>query len=761
VNKTISEFRKNSLIRSITVVTILFLFLSQGCIARQDDPSKLSLKRIYTDKEFTPKRFGPARWLEDGKGYTTLEESAEVNGKDIVHYDTRSGKRSILVEAKNLIPEGKDKPLEISDYTWSTDGRRLLIFTNTRRVWRYHTRGDYWVLELDSLKLRQLGRTVKSTTMKFAKFSPDAKKVAYVSEKNIYVESLLSGKIKQITIDGGDNIINGTFDWLYEEELSLRDGFRWSPDSKKIAYWQMDTEGIGIFYMINNLDSVYPELIPIPYPKVGTTNPAARIGVVGAEEGKTRWFEIPGDPRNHYLARMDWAAGSQEVVIQQLNRLQNRNLVMLGDCTTGKVKTILTEQDKAWVDITDDLYWLDQGKYFMWSSERDGWKHIYRVSRDGKEVKLITPGDYDVISLVKIDEKNGYIYYIASPDDYIYRYLFRSRIDGKGEMEKLSPSLQSGHHRYQISPDAAWAIHTFSNSATPPLIDLVSLPGHNRVRVLEDNTELKAKYAQLKIRQREFFKVEIEPGIELDGWMIKPYDFDPAAKYPVFFHVYGEPWSSTVQDNWSGGDLWHQLLAQQGYLIMSIDNRGTNVPRGRKWRKSIYRQIGILASFDQAAAARKIMQWDFVDPDRIGIWGWSGGGSMTLNCMFRFPEIYSTGIAIAFISNQKFYDTCYQERYMGMPDDNVEGYRDGSPITHAHNLAGSLLLIHGSGDDNCHYQNCEHLINELIKHNKMFSMMEYPMRSHGIHERDNTSRHLRELMTGFLNKNMPPGPRHK
>lgn len=744
----------------LTVSYILLLHPPQ-LGARQDDAPWLSLKRIYTDTEFRPKRFGPARWLENGKGYTTLEEDAADTGKDIVLYETKSGARSILVAAANLIPEGHTEPLEISDYFWSEDGQRVLIFTNTRRVWRYHTRGDYWLLELDSLELKQLGRTVKPCTMKFAKFSPDGHNVAYVSEKNIFLESLESGGIKQLTHDGGDNIINGTFDWLYEEELSLRDGFRWSPDSKKIAYWQMDTSGIDNFYMINNLDSIYPKLIPIPYPKVGTINPAARIGVVNATGGKTRWLEIPGDPRNHYLARMDWAADSQEVVLQQLNRLQNQNIVMLGNCETGKVKTVINERDEAWVEITDDLFWLEQGKSFMWSSERDGWRHIYRVSRDGKNIKLITPGDYDVVSLEKIDEKNGYIYYIAAPKEHIHRYLFRTRIDGTGEMEKLSPDLQSGHHRYQISPDAAWAIHTFSNSSTPPQIDLVSLPSHKRIRVLEDNADLQAKYNRLKIRQREFFKIEIEPGVVLDGWMIKPYDFDRSAQYPVFFHVYGEPAGSTVQDSWSAGDLWHQLLAQQGYIVMSIDNRGTNVPRGRKWRKSIYRQIGILASFDQAAAARKILQWDFVDPERIGIWGWSGGGSMTLNCMFRFPEIYKTGIAIAFISNQKFYDTCYQERYMGLPDDNAEGYRDGSPITHAHKLKGNLLLIHGSGDDNCHYQNCEHLINELIKHNKMFSMMEYPMRSHSINERENTTRHLRELMTRYLNDKLPPGPRRR
>ncbi len=749
----------NKLAQTSLILFIILSIFSLPLFAQQDDLSKLTLKRIYTDRDFATKGYGPVRWLEEGKSYTTLEKSDKDDGRDIVQYETRTGKHIVLVAITRLIPEGETKPLSISDYNWSKDGKKLIIFTNTRRVWRYPTRGDYWVLNLENMNLKQLGRTVKPTTMMFAKFSPDGKQVAYVSEQNIYIESLETGEIKQITTDGGDNIINGTFDWLYEEELSLRDGFRWSPDSRHIAYWQIDTDSIGIYYMVNNLDSIYSKLISVPYPKVGTTNPAARIGVVSAKGGETRWFDIPGDPRNHYLARMDWAANSKEVFIQQLNRLQNANKVMLGDITTGKVRTILTETDEAWVDVNNDLHWLNDGKFFTWNSERDGWAHIYLVSRDGSEMRLITPGDYDVISIEKIDEKNGYIYYIASPDNATHRYLFRTRLDGKGNKERLSPLDQPGHHRYQISPDAQWAIHTFSNSSMPPKINLVSLPNHTSVRILEDNSELKGKLSQIILSKKEFFNVEIEPGVVLDGWMIKPIDFDPAKKYPVFFFVYGEPAGSMVQDNWSGGDLWHYMLAQQGYLIMCIDNRGTNMPRGREWRKCIYRQIGILAPLDQAAAARKIMEWNFVDSQRIGIWGWSGGGSMTLNCLFRFPEIYKMGIAIAFVSDQKLYDTCYQERYMGLPDDNELGYREGSPITHAHKLEGNLMIIHGSADDNVHFQNFERLVDELIKNNKKFSMMVYPMRSHSIYERENTSRHLREMMTWYLNNNLPAGPK--
>ena len=703
--------------------------------------------------------FGPARWMDGGKYYTTLENAESVRGREIVRYETATGAREVLVSAGDLTPEGEERPLGISNYIWSSDGKQLMIFTNTRRVWRYNTRGDYWVLNLETRKLKQLGASVKPTTMMFAKFSPDNKKVGFVSEQNIYVEDLATGAVRQITSDGGGHIINGTFDWVYEEELNCRDGFRWSPDSKYIAYWQMNTEGIGDFYLINNLDSIYPELIKIPYPKVGTTNPAARIGVVAADGGDSRWFDIPGDPRNHYLARMEFAAGSnEEVMIQQLNRLQNTNKVMMGNIRTMQLNTILTETDKAWVDIHDDTEWMENGASFTWSSERDGWLHLYLVSRDGKKTRDVTPGNFDVVSIQCIDEKGGYVYYIASPDNPIQRYLYRSRIDGKGKAERISPANQTGQHQYIISPDAHYAIHTFSNHTTPNQIDLVELPGHKRVRLLEDNAGLAAKYDQLKLNPKEFFRVEVEPGMELDCYMIKPKDFDPKLKYPVIFNIYGEPAGATVQDNWGGGDLFNQYLAQQGYIVMSVDNRGTNTPRGRDWRKSIYRQIGILASKDQAAAAKAIInQYPFVDGGRIGVYGWSGGGSMTLNCLFRYPEIYKTGIAIAFVADQKFYDSIYQERYMGLPDDNAEGYKDGSPITHAGNLQGNLMLIHGSGDDNVHYQNCEVLINKLVKDQKMFSMMEYPMRSHGIYERAGTSLHLRKTWLKYWKDNLPAG----
>ena len=737
-------------------IICLLLFVGVG---QAQNGLPLQLKDVYKKNIYGQKGFGPVRWMKDNKGYSTLEVNKEIGGRDIVQYDAKSGTRSVLVSASQLIPEYKKEPIDISDYEWSLDNNKLLLFTNTRKVWRYHTRGDYWVLDLNTNKLIRLGQSLPSATLMFAKFSPDASKVAYVSELNIYSENLANAKIDQLTKDGGDNIVNGTFDWVYEEELNCRDGFRWSPDGKNIAYWQSDTKDVGTFYMINNVDSIYSKPIPMPYPKVGTELSTVKVGVVSVDNGASKWFNVPGDPKNNYLARMDFIPNSNEVMIQQLNRRQNTNKVFIGDIQTMELTNILTEKDEAFLDIHDDVRWLENEKYFTWSSERDGWLHLYKVSRDGKIIQPITKGNFDVVEINCIDPKGGYVYYIASLDNFTQRYLYRSRIDGKGQAERITPSTNAGQSSYQISSDAKWGIQVFQNAVTPPIYSLISLPNHKTKRILEDNKELKDKFDALKLNPKEFVKVDIGDEI-FDAYMIKPKDFDATKKYPLLFYVYGEPAGATVQDNWGGGSLWDQYMAQQGYIVMSVDNRGTKTPRGNAWRKSIYGQIGILASEDQSKAAKEILKtYDFLDPSRVGIWGWSGGGQMTLNCMFKYPEIYSSGLAVSFVSDQRLYDATYQERYMGLLEDNAKGYHDGSPINFAQHLEGNLMIIHGTADDNVHYQSFEMLVNRLIEHNKMFNMMSYPMRAHSINERENTSYHLRETMEVFWKKNLPAGGR--
>jgi dipeptidyl-peptidase-4 len=722
-----------------------------------EDKPILTLHRIFNSKEFDAKTFGPARWFENGDNYTTLETAASDDKiKEIIRYDIASTDRSILVTAEQLQPPGKDEPLIIENYSWSPDNNFLLIFTNSKRVWRENTRGDYWILELGSGKLIQLGGDAEPATLMFAKFSPNNNSVAYVRENNIFIETIASGKITQLTTDGSETTINGTSDWVYEEEFRLRDGFSWSPDSHSIAYWQFVTTGIETFYMINNTANLYPKLQSLPYPKAGTKNSACRVGVIAASGGDTAWFDVPGDPRNHYIPKMEWAANSDQVLIQQLNRLQNRNKLLLGDIATGSVNTVFVEKDKAWIDVHNDLKWLDGGKAFTWLSDRDGWRHLYRISRDGQEVTLLTPGAYDVISVQKIEEQSGWAYYIASSDNPTQRYLYRSQLDGNGHTERLTPMDKPGTHSYQISPKADYAFHTYSTFNTPPTVSLISLPEHKQLRLLEDNKQLHEAVLALKQPLVEFFRLTIEEGLQLDGWCIKPPDFNSRQKYPLLFFVYGEPASQTVLDTWGKKQkLWHLMLAQQGYLVVSLDNRGTPAPRGHQWRKGGYRQVGILTTADQAQAARTFIESrPYIDTDRIGVWGWSGGGSMTLNLMFKYPELYKTGIAVAAVSDQRYYDTIYQERYMGLPEENEEGFKEGSPITYAGQLEGNLLLIHGTADDNVHYQCFEALANQLIKHDRQFSMMAYPNRSHAIKEGKNTQHHLYCLMTRYLQDNL-------
>jgi dipeptidyl-peptidase 4 len=763
----------------ILLFTWLFaapLCAQQAQPTRQADASLLTLDTIFS---YNPRGLGWHQWQNDGRGYLMLEPSAAgKGGLDITRYDATSGAKTVLVSADKLMPPGASSPLNIEEFTLSDNGQRLLIFTNSERVWRSNTRGDYWVFDLAGAQLQKLGGNAKASSLMFAKFSPDATRVAYVRENNIYVENLNDSKITPLTTDGTQYIVNGTFDWVYEEELFCRDGFRWSPDGKQIAYWQLDSSGVKEFKLINNTAELYPKIISFPYPKAGEMNSAARVGVVqvtsGATGGKTQWFEVPGDTRNNYLARMEWAANSDEVVIQQLNRLQNTNIVMLGDVRTGKVRPVMTEKDEAWVDIAwgsigwdkvglarGDAEWIEGGKRFLWTSERDGWRHIYSVARDGRDVKCITPGNYDLISVERADPTGGWLYFSASPDNATQKYLYRVKLDGSSaKPERLSPASQAGTHNYDIAPRGELAIHTFSNANTVPVTEIVRLSPHANVRTLYDNRELQERLSKLKATPLEFTKVDIGEGVQLDGWLIKPPDFDVSKRYPVLFHVYGEPWGQTVLDQWSGGQMmWHRMLAQQGYIIASVDNRGTPAPRGRAWRKSIYRQMGIRNSLDQAAAARTIAKWPFVDPTRIGIWGWSGGGSSTLNALFRYPDVYKMGMSVAPVPDIRYYDTIYQERYCGLPQDHPDEYKQSSPITFAGQLQGNLLLVHGTGDDNVHYQGSEALINALVAANKQFTLMAYPNRSHGIYEGAGTTRHLYGLLTRYLNEKLPAGAR--
>jgi len=698
-------------------------------------------------------------WDEVGGGYLVLESTPQADGGlDIVHYAVETGEREVIVSAAQLVPKGESAALRIEDYSFSPGGAFLLIRTNSRREF-HKTFGDYWVLALESGSLRKLGQGTDSSSLLNAAFSPDGKKIAYVFENNLWVESVDRAGMRQLTFDGSDDIFNGAFDYVYEEEFFIVHGFRWSPDSRFIAYWQLDARNVPTFTMINNTDSLYPRLIPFKFSKPGENISIVRIGVVRAQGGSTRWLDVPGSPGDCYIPQMDWARKNQEIIFQHLNRGQNRNEVMSANIRSGRIRNLMTDSDEAWVHVVPEIQWLDGGKSFLWMSERDGWRHVYRVSYESGALELVTPGDFDVESIAGIDEGGGWLYCIASPDNPTQRYLYRISLDGSVKSERITPAGQPGTHDYRISPDNRWAVHTYSSFTNPSIAELIRLPSHEVVRTLADNSALNDILASLKRGDAEFIRVDIGEGVELDAWMMRPPDFNPQKKYPVLFYVYGEPWGSTVRDSWGGQRyLWHLMLTQQGYIVMSVDNRGTRVPRGRSWRKIIYGRVGILASADQAAAVRSIIdRWDYVDPQRIGIWGRSGGGAMTLNAMLRYPDLYHTGMSAAPVTDQRYYNCIYQERYMGLLEDNKEGYEQGSPVTFASQLKGNLLLIHGTGDDNVHYQNTEAMVNALIRHNKPFTMMSYPNRSHGIREGQNTVLHLYGLMTRYLKDHLPPG----
>ncbi|MBM3998034.1 MAG: S9 family peptidase [Planctomycetes bacterium] len=716
--------------------------------------SQLTVDRIFRAKEFETESIPAIHWSKRTSTYFTLEKPAEGEGRDLVRNDPATGSKETVVPASAFAPKDAKGPLPLDGFEFSADEARLLVFTNSQRVWRRNTRGDYWLLDVSSRELRKLGGDAEPSTLRFAKFSPDATRVAFVRDNNLYVQDLESLRITPLTTDGSKTRINGTSDWVNEEELDLRDCFRWSPDGHWILYWQFDTTGVSEFHLVNNVVSGSPRIQSFAYPKVGETNSATRLGVIAATGGETRWIEPPGDPREHYLPHAEWTRDGSRILVEQFNRPQTELRVWLVDPRGGEPRAVATETDAAWLENENPVRRLDGADDLLWLSERSGWRHAYRVPIDGSPVLPITQGAWDVIDVEFIDAAGGWVYYHASPGDATRQYLYRSPWSG-GASERVTPSDQAGWHEYDIAPDGRWAVHTWSTFTTPPIVEIVCLKDHSVVRVRSDNAALRSKIAALERPEIEFFKVDVA-GMALDGWCIRPSTIDASSRLPLVMHVYGEPHGQTVRDAWPGPrGLWHWMLAQQGYVVASVDNRGTQAPRGREWRKSVHRRIGILAPEDQAEAVRALLgRWPFVDPTRVGVWGWSGGGSMSLNGLFRFPDRYRTAIAIAPVPDQRLYDTIYQERYMGLPTDNADAYRDGSPITHAHRLRGNLLLIHGTGDDNCHYQGTERLIDALIAKGKPFTVLPYPNRTHAVSEGENTVPHLWNTMTRYLRDNL-------
>lgn len=699
-------------------------------------------------------------WTSDGLGYTKV-----VNG-EIVKFDPVKNTEALFIKKDQLTPKGQTEALVPQSYTFSNDNKKLLIFTNTKKVWRYKTKGDYWILDLVSNQLTKIGKTLSAQSLMFAKFSPDGKYVAYVSEHNIYTEEVLTGKIRVLTTDGTRKLINGTFDWVYEEEFGCRDGFRWSPDGKQIAFWQIDATKIRDFFMINNTDSVYSKIIPVEYPKVGEAPSPAKIGVYSLATGYIRWMKIEGDPQQHYLTRMEWS-GNNELIVQQLDRKQQESKLIYCNAGTGVAATFWAESDERWVDMNTSnpvgWNWINGGKDFLWISEKDGWRHIYKISKDGKNVTLLTKGNYDIGEIEGVDQENNFVYFSASPDNptqsYLYRVPLNSAKTGKDdESELIGQANLKGTHDYKISPNCKIALHSFSNHNTPMVTEWIGLP---KSKPLSNSVSFDKNIKSDTAIHVEYIKIKTADNVELDAWVNKPSNFDPSKKYPLVVYVYGEPAATTIDDVYGNHDnfLFNGSMSEEGYIQLALDNRGTPSLKGAEWRKAIYRRNGQINIRDMAMGVKKFISNSFIDKERVAVWGWSGGGSSTLNLMFQYPEIFKTGVAIAPVTNLLYYDNIYTERYMGLPQENMEDFVKGSAVNYAKNLKGNLLLIHGSGDDNVHYSNAEALINELVKYNKPFQFMEYPNRTHNISEGEGTSWHLSNTYTNFIRTYCPPGAR--
>jgi dipeptidyl-peptidase-4 len=733
-------------------------------------------------------------WSKDGNSYTTVENNA------IVQVTLPAMTKTTLVSADQLAPLGlptRDRSGNAGNgatprrrrgesllFQLSDDQQKVLLFTNPKEI--YHD--AFYACWLFDRKTNQLSRIAAnlpaSTVLTYplppayllnAKLCPDGSKVAFVYDNNLYMEDLASQAVAPLTTDGNDKRLNGWFDYAYSEELYTIDGFRWSPDSKQIAYWQLDLSKVGIFYMIDNTDSIYPRMIPIPFPKVGTPIAEAHIGVLTVATKTTKWMNIDGDPASHYIDRMEWTPDGSRIIVQQLNRAQNNSLLILCDPSSGESKTIYNETDDAWIDIEPfwahtgaiGWDWLDNGKSFLWASEKDGWRHLYKIGLDGKET-LLTKGNFDVTGISGWDEKKGFVYFGASPDNATQRYLYRASLNKTGDPARVTPAGLPGTHTYSFSPNGRWAEHTFSSHLYAPASEWLSMPENRPLASSEPNAPGKApaepfagKLTPLPNGERTtFFQLTTADGITMDAWVTKPVNFDSTKKYPLVFYTYSEPAGATVTDVAGIGTRGATFFnVDSGYIFVSVESRGAPVPKGRAWRKSIYKNVGWINVNDQAAAAREILKWPFIDPTRVAVFGSSGGGSTTQNLLYRYPEIYKVGLASAGVPNQLIYNTIYEERFMGVLPENRDAYLKCNPLSYAKNLQGHLLIMHGTGDHNVNYQGEEMLLNELVKYNRQFTFMPYPNRTHGMTEGEGTVLHKTTMMAEFLKMWCPPGGR--
>jgi len=716
----------------------IFLFIFSELSNAQSQTKEITLDDIYASGKLYQKRVYGMRSMANGSYYSVLENDS------INVYKYKNGNYvKTIVTASELIPEGKKENIKLGNYTFSKDENKILFPTKTEYIYRHSSKSEFYIWNIKNKTLQQLSENGKQ---RLASFSPDGSKIGFIRNNNLFIKNLTSNTKTQITKDGlYNNIINGTTDWVYEEEFGFTRAFFWSPNGKKIAFYKFDESNVKEF-CFSKYGDLYPEEYKYKYPKAGEDNSIVNIFTYDITSGKTVKMDI-GEETDQYIPRIKWTNNNEILSIQRMNRLQNKLEILFADPKNGESKVIYTETNKYYIDITDHLTFLDDNEHFLFTSEKDGYYHIYLYKMNGELVKQLTKGNWVITDLIGFDEKKQIVYYTSAESSPLNRDIYS--VDLKGNKNKLSSC--KGTNKARFSSDYKYFINTFSDANTPSVITVNKANG-KQIRVLEDNSKLLKTIIEYNFSKKEFLTITTSENVELNAWKILPPNFDKEKQYPVLFTIYGGPGSQTVKNSW-GSDLWEQMLAQKGIIVVSVDNRGTGA-RGEEFKKMTYMQLGKYETIDQIEAAKYLSSLDYIDANRIGIFGWSYGGYMSTLCMTKGSDYFSTGIAVAPVTNWRYYDNIYTERFMRTPQENANGYDDNSPINHVDKLKGNFLLIHGTADDNVHVQNSIDLVTALVAANKQFEMQLYPNSNHGIYTGKNTRMHLYKRMTDFLLSNL-------
>ncbi len=716
----------------IILSSLLLLPVSLQAQERQ----QVSIEEVWQNYTFSSKSFGYVNWMNDGRFFSASE------GRSINKIELATGK-----SVETLLPQAT---VPFSSYELNASEDKILLLSGRESIYRRSFKADYYLYDRNTQQTAAISKNGKQS---YVTLSPDGKKAAFVRDNNLFVVSLeATGFVeKQITQDGKINeIINGSTDWVYEEEFGFAQAFFWSPDSKKIAFYRFDERRVAEYNM-QLWEGLYPQDYRFKYPKAGEANALVQILVYDLGSNKTTAMHI-GEEQDQYIPRVTWTKNAELLSIRRLNRLQNKLEILHAEVATGRSRVVYTEESKAYVDVefAEELIYLDNGREMLLASERDGFKHLYLYDLNGKQLRQITKGNWEVRGVEGIDQKKGLVYFSSSAVSSTESHLFVVSIKG-GTPRRLTQ--ERGWHRINMSPDCSYFIDTYSNAATPPFTKLCRSQEGALVKVLEDNQALREKLQNYQISPKEFVTIALPENVQLNAWLIKPLNFDASKKYPLIMFVYGGPGSQQVKEEWNSSDFfWYQHLAAQGFMIACVDNRGTG-GRGAAFRQATYAQLGKIETEDQIAAARYFGTQPYVDAARIGIWGWSYGGYMSSLCILKGAEVFKAAVAVAPVTSWRFYDTIYTERYLQRPQDNAQGYDANSPLQHADKLKGKYLLIHGTGDDNVHFQNAVAFQNALIKAGKQFESFYYPNRNHGI-AGGNTRLHLYRLMTDFWKRNL-------